>query len=178
MSAGSERARTLLVGLAAVGAAALAATREWASETVENAAGMETTASQTGTDLAAWALPCALAAGAAFLAMLAVGRRMRRVTGALAMLAGLAVALAGAFHLDKGAAPIGLAAAGLVVAAAGAAAMLRSGRWPEPEARYDSNPVDGDVVAEDPAKLWNALDSGQDPSSPKITATAQEKGRS
>ena len=178
MTPASERTRTLIIGLAATGGAALAVTRDWTSETVENAAGIASTATQTGTELAAWAMPCALAAGAAFLAMLAVGRRGRRVTGAVAALAGLAVALAGALHVDKGAAPIGLAAAGLVIAAAGAAAALRSGRWPESEARYDSNPVDGDAIAEDPAKLWNALDSGQDPSSPNITTTAQEKGRS
>ncbi|WP_084546751.1 Trp biosynthesis-associated membrane protein [Glycomyces arizonensis] len=187
MTPASMRARTVLVGLAATGAAALAVTREWASKTVENAMGMTSTASETGGDLVAWALPCALAAGAAFLAMLAVGRRARRVVGALAALAGLAVALGGALHLDKGIAPIGLAAAGLVIAAAGAAATAYAGRWPaasearyeqQPAARYDSKSVDGDAIAEDPVKLWNALDSGQDPSSPNITASAQEKGRS
>lgn len=178
MTPASMRTRTVLAGLAATGGAALAATREWTSQTVENAAGIASTTAEAGTDLAAWALPCALAAGAAFLAMLAVGRRARRVVGALATLAGLAVALAGALHLDKGAAPIGLAAAGLVIVAAGAAATLRSGRWPEPTARYDSKSLDGDAIAEDPAKLWNALDSGRDPSSPNITASAQEKGRS
>ncbi len=174
---GAERGRTLLAGLASAGVAALAATREWASETVENAAGLASTTSETGTDLAAWALPCALAAGAAFLAMLALGPLARRIVGGLATAAGLAAALAGALHLAKGPAPIILAAAGLAIAAAGAMAVLRSGRWPQSSTRYDSKPVDGDAIAEEPAQLWNALDAGQDPSSPTITASAQEKGR-
>lgn len=178
MNGSAERARTVLFGLAATGGAALAATRDWTSETVENAVGIASTASQPGTELAPWGLGCALAAGAAFLAMLVVGRRTRRALGVVAALAGLAVVLAGALYAAEGLAPTGLAAAGLLIALAGAAVVLRSGRWPEPSARYDSNPVDGDAIAEDPAKLWNALDSGQDPSSPNITAAAQEKGRS
>lgn len=178
MNGSAERTRTVLVGLAATGGAALAATRDWTSETVENAVGIASTAAQPGTELAPWGLGCALAAGAAFLAMLAVDRRARRVLGIVAALAGLAVVLAGALHAAEGLAPIGTAAAGAVIALAGVAALVRSGHWPEPSARYDSNPVDGDAIAEDPAKLWNALDSGQDPSSPNITAAAQEKGRS
>ncbi|THV34636.1 Trp biosynthesis-associated membrane protein [Glycomyces buryatensis] len=173
---GSERSRTVLAGLAAVGLAALAVTRDWTSETVENAAGLTSTATEAGTELATWALPCALVGGAAFLAMLATGRRARRVLGAFALLAGLAVALAGILHAAKGIAPIGLAAAGLGLAAAGAAAMLRAGRWPEPSARYETSTTE--AIAEDPAQLWNALDAGKDPSSPNITGAAQEKGRS
>ncbi|GAB3223817.1 hypothetical protein GCM10027447_11930 [Glycomyces halotolerans] len=174
----AERNRTVLVGLAASAAAALAATREWTSETIENAAGIARAASQTGTELAAWSLPCALAAGAAFLAMLAAGRRARRAIGCLAALCGIAAAAAGALHAAEGPAPIGLAAAGLLIAAAGTVAMLRSGRWPDPSTRYDAGAATDDAIAEDPARLWNALDSGQDPSSPNITAAAQEKGRS
>lgn len=174
---GAERGRTVLAGLASAGVAALAATREWASATETNAAGIASTTAETGNDLAAWALPCALAAGAAFLAMLAIGPLARRIVGGLATAAGLAAALAGVLHFAKGPAPITLTVAGLVAAAAGAAAVLRSGRWPRSATRYDSKPVDGDAIAEEPTQLWNALDAGQDPSSPTITASAQEKGR-
>ncbi|MCD0444611.1 Trp biosynthesis-associated membrane protein [Glycomyces sp. A-F 0318] len=170
----AERTRVLLAGFAAAALAALAASREWTAAETGHAAA----AAQTGTDLASWGLPCALAGGAAFLAMLATGNRARRALGAVAALAGLAAALAGALHLDAGAWPWTLAAAGLALAAAGAATCARAGRWPDSASRYDAAPADGPAIAEDPVSLWNALDSGQDPSSPNITASAQEKGRS
>ena len=173
----AERTRVLLAGIVAAGLAALAASREWTSTTATGPAGLTTTTGQTGTDLASWALPCALAGGAAFLAMLATGNRARRVLGVVAALAGLAAALAGALHLGAGAWPITLAATGLVLAAAGAATTVRAGQWPDSGTRYEAEPAGGDI-AEDPKALWNALDSGQDPSSPTITASAQEKGRS
>jgi hypothetical protein len=174
----AERTRVLLAGVLAAGLAALAASRGWTTVTETGHAGLTATAAQSGTDLAPWALPCALAGGAAFLAMLATAGRARRVLGVVAALAGLAAALAGALHLDAGPWPWTLAAAGLVLAAAGAATCARAGRWPDSATRYDTASADGDAIAEDPVSLWNALDSGRDPSSPNITASAQEKGRS
>ncbi|MCC3762000.1 Trp biosynthesis-associated membrane protein [Glycomyces sp. TRM65418] len=186
----AERTRVLLAGAGAAALAALAASRDWTSTTETGHAGITATTAQAGTDLASWALPCALAGGAAFLAMLATGNRARRVLGVVAALAGLAAGLAGALHLDAGAWPVTLAAAGLVLAAAGAATTARAGGWPAAASRYDgasrhdAGPRrDGasggaDAIAEDPVSLWNALDSGRDPSSPNITASAQEKGRS
>jgi hypothetical protein len=174
----AERTRVLLAGVLAAGLAALAASRDWTTVTETGHAGLTATTAQSGTDLASWALPCALAGGAAFLAMLATGARARRVLGVLAALAGLAAALAGALHLTAGAWPWTLAAAGLALAAAGAATCARAGRWPASAARYDGAPAGARAIAEDPVSLWNALDSGQDPSSPTITASAQEKGRS
>jgi hypothetical protein len=174
----AERTRVLLAGIGAAGLAALAASRDWTATTETGHAGITATTAQSGADLASWALPCALAGGAAFLAMLATGNRARRVLGVLAALAGLATALAGALHLDAGAWPIALAAAGLVLAAAGAATTARAGGWPATGDRYGPAPAGEDAIAEDPVSLWNALDSGEDPSSPNITASAQEKGRS
>lgn len=174
----AERTRVLLAGILAAALAALAASRDWTSTTETGHAGITATTAQAGTDLASWALPCALAGGAAFLAMLATGNRARRFLGVLACLAGLAAALAGALHLGAGAWPITLAAAGLALAAAGAATTARAGGWPDSGARYDAAPAEANAIAEDPVSLWNALDSGQDPSSPNITASAQEKGRS
>ncbi|WP_051704364.1 Trp biosynthesis-associated membrane protein [Glycomyces sp. NRRL B-16210] len=174
----AERTRVLLAGVLAAALAALAASREWTSTTTTGHAGITATTGQSGTDLAAWALPCALAGGAAFLAMLATGNRARRILGVVAALAGLAAALAGVLHLGSGAWPVTLAAAGLALAAAGAATTARAGRWPSSADRYDGGPAGGDAIAEDPVSLWNALDSGRDPSSPNITASAQEKGRS
>lgn len=174
----AERTRVLLTGVLAAALAALAASREWTSATETGHAGLAATTAQTGTDLASWGLPCALAGGAAFLAMLATGNRARRLLGAVAALAGLAAALAGALHIGAGAWPATLAATGLVLAAAGAVTCARAGRWPASGSRYDGAPADGSAIAEDPVSLWNALDSGQDPSSPNITASAQEKGRS
>lgn len=174
-AAGSERTRVLLIGIAAAALAALAASRDWTSVTATNAAGISTTTGQSGTDYASWALPSALAGGAAFLAMLATGPRARRVLGALAALTGLAAALAGLLHLDSGAWPWVLAAAGLGLAAAGAWTTARAGSWPS-SAKYGPEPEA--AIAEDPVSLWNALDSGRDPSSPTITASEREKGRS
>ncbi|HEX2143109.1 MAG TPA: Trp biosynthesis-associated membrane protein [Glycomyces sp.] len=174
----AERTRVLLAGVVAAALAALAASRDWTSTTETDHAGITATTAQTGTDLAAWALPCALAGGAAFLAMLATAGRARRVLGVVAALAGLATALAGALHLDAGAWPITLAAAGLALAAAGAATTARAGLWPDSGTRYEAAPEGQGAIAEDPVSLWNALDSGEDPSSPNITASAQEKGRS
>ena len=54
------------------GAAALAATRPWTSEKVENAAGIATAVTWPGTELAPWGMGCALVAGAAFLAVVAI----------------------------------------------------------------------------------------------------------
>jgi hypothetical protein len=174
----AERTRVLLAGVVAAALAALAASRDWTSTSETGHAGITATTAQAGTDLASWALPCALAGGAAFLAMLATGNRARRVLGVVACLAGLAAALAGLLHLDAGAWPITLAAAGLVLAAAGAATTVRAGGWPHSGDRYGAAPAGEAAIAEDPVSLWNALDSGRDPSSPNITASAQEKGRS
>ncbi|MEU6250060.1 Trp biosynthesis-associated membrane protein [Glycomyces sp. NPDC047010] len=169
----AERTRTMLAGVLAAGLAALAASRGWTSTAETGHAGITATTVQSGTDLASWALPCALAGGAAFLAMLATGNRARRVLGAVAALAGLAAALGGLLHLTSGAWPIALAAAALVLAAAGAWTTARAGGWPATD-RYETS---GDqAIAEDPVSLWNALDSGRDPSSPNITASAPEKG--
>lgn len=178
MNPGNDRPRVLTAGIVATGAAAICAVVEWSSETEENTAGLATTVSRAGTEVAPWLLPCALAAGAAFLALLVAGRRTRRLISAVAALAGIAVLLTGALNAAAGPGPIGAAVAGLVMAAAGASATVNSGRWPEPSARYDSKRVDDGAIAEDPVELWNALDSGRDPSSPNITASAQEKGRS
>jgi hypothetical protein len=186
----AERTRVLLAGVVASGLAAISASRDWTTTTETGHAGITATTAQSGTDLASWALPCALAGGAAFLAMLATGNRARRVLGVVAALAGLATALAGILHAGAGAWPITLAAAGLALAAAGAATTVRAGGWPDSASRYDSASPHGAgdrpgpaatgqaAIAEDPVSLWNALDSGRDPSSPNITASAQEKGRS
>lgn len=174
----AERTRVLLAGIVGAGTAALAASRDWTATTDTGHAGITATTAQAGTDLASWALPCALAGGAAFLAMLATGNRARRFLGVVAALAGLATALAGALHLDAGPWPITMGAAALVLAFAGAATTARAGAWPDSGARYDATPDGQAAIAEDPVSLWNALDSGQDPSSPNITASAQEKGRS
>jgi len=174
----AERTRVLLAGVLAAALAALAASRDWTSTTDTGHAGITATTAQAGTDLASWALPCALAGGAAFLAMLATGNRARRVLGVVAALAGLATALAGALHLDAGPWPVAMGAAALALAAAGAAVTARAGGWPDASARYEAAPDGNGAIAEDPVSLWNALDSGEDPSSPNITASAQEKGRS
>ncbi|SDK63650.1 Tryptophan-associated transmembrane protein (Trp_oprn_chp) [Glycomyces sambucus] len=171
----AERTRVLLAGVLAAALGALAASRGWTSTAETGHAGLTATTVQSGTDLASWALPCALAGGAAFLAMLATGNRARRVLGAVAALAGLAAALGGVLHLTAGAWPIVLAAAGLILAGAGAWTTARAGAWPATD-RYEASPAGGAAIAEDPVSLWNALDSGQDPSSPTITASAQEKG--
>ena len=137
----AERTRVLLAGIVGAGTAALAASRDWTATTDTGHAGITATTAQAGTDLASWALPCALAGGAAFLAMLATGNRARRFLGVVAALAGLATALAGALHLDAGPLPITMGAAALVLAFAGAATTARAGAWPDSGARYDAAPT-------------------------------------
>jgi hypothetical protein len=171
----AERTRVLLAGTVTAAVAAFAASRGWSSTAETGHAGLTATTVQSGTDLASWALPCALAGGAAFLAMLATGNRGRRVLGVVAALAGLAAAAGGLLHLTSGAWPITLAAAALALAGAGAWTTARAGGWPATD-RYEASPSGAAAIAEDPVSLWNALDSGQDPSSPTITASAQEKG--
>ncbi|PRY62288.1 Trp biosynthesis-associated membrane protein [Glycomyces artemisiae] len=173
----AERTRVILAGILAAALGALAASRGWTSTADTGHAGITATTVQSGTDLASWALPCALAGGAAFLAMLATGNRARRVLGAVAALAGLAAALGGILHLTSGAWPITLAAAALVLAAAGAWTTARAGGWPATDRYETAGDGSGDqAIAEDPVSLWNALDSGRDPSSPNITASAPQKG--
>ncbi|NUQ89382.1 MAG: hypothetical protein HOQ43_13080, partial [Glycomyces artemisiae] len=89
----------------------------------------------------------------------------------------LAAALGGILHLTSGAWPITLAAAALVLAVAGAWTTARAGGWPATDRYETSGDGSGDqAIAEDPVSLWNALDSGRDPSSPNITASAPQKG--
>jgi hypothetical protein len=178
MTPAADRAATVFGGLAAAGLAVLAATRAWSAETSVNAIGVESTSPITGTATAPWTVPAALVCGAAFLAVLAAGPALRRVLAVLAGLGALGAAAGGAANLDLGPWPILLAAAGALAAAAAVRMLLRSGGWPGPSARYDTDAADGGAIAEDPAKLWNALDNGVDPSSLTITSTAAEKGRS
>lgn len=159
----TRRELAVAVVLCAAGAVAvlLAARQTWAVALVQRPPPLpELRDAQTGGDLRPW-LPAlgwvALAGGGALLAVRGVARR---VLGGLLVLAGAAVG-AGALSVGGGW-PLLAAAGGLAVAAAGAVTIIRGGRWPSMGARYE-RPARARRQPGDPARLWQALDRGEDP---------------
>jgi uncharacterized membrane protein (TIGR02234 family) len=150
----------------------------------------------TGRDLEPLVAALGLVGLAGVVGLLATRRWGRLATGAVLAAAGLAVAVSSVRRvaaprtgevrdllLDSGRAagvpvdavvtatavpawPLVAALGGLLLAASGVAVVLRGRRWPTMSARYDKPPA-----APTDAALWDALDSGHDP-----TATAERPG--
>lgn len=127
----------------------------------------------TGADLVPW-LPAvalvALAAGVAVLATRGVGRLL---VGVVALGCGLAIMAGAGYGMTvapaggwiDGTWPLAGLAGGLMVAVA-AMLVVRNGRaWPSMGARYErGHPGDPTMVTDhDPARMWDALDEGADP---------------
>lgn len=176
--------------LAGAGLALYAATRTWTVDvTVRPPPLPQLRAARTGAALLPWLPPVALVSLAAAGALLAIRGVPRRLLGALAVLAGAALASGAGYGLlaagQRSAAmltwPVLCALGGLAVALAGALATARGHRWPALGTRYErpasgrgergagdraegDRPAaarDGGPVAS--TQAWDALDRGEDP---------------
>ena len=187
-----ELSVALAVGAAGAGMVLLAAQQPWARASFAPPPPPLPTSSITVTGHAL--LPAANALGLAALACLAavIATRgvVRRVVGILLALLGLLIAVpatmsvrpahvaaaaaarslatAGAPRLTMGLFPWWAAAAvgGLLIVAAGMLAAWRGTRWPGMSAKYD-RPGGPPQATGDPAVVWDALDSGADPTVPR-----------
>ncbi len=193
MTARPLYAPVVLALLAIGGLAFLAATRTWASATVEADGLLPDEVVVTGRDVAPSAAALALVVVASALAVLAASVRVRRVVGvlvvvvsAVAVVVVLAADVTGsafAQAVEESTAFTGtndpdvvvesawrLVTAGAFVLAAllGAVVAALAGRWPTMGRRYDAPAAHGradEPAVEDAsaADIWKALDEGRDP---------------
>lgn len=135
----------------------------------------------SGADLVPWLPALALVALAAGAALIATRRRARRLIAGIAASCGLAI-IAGAGYgllvapaagrtvVTAGLWPLMCLVGGLVAAAAGLLGIRHGRAWPSLGARYERGqpPASGSAPrpADDPARLWDALDAGTDPTQP------------
>jgi uncharacterized membrane protein (TIGR02234 family) len=175
----------VLVGLAAAGLGAVAATRTWATSQ-GSSAGVPVDASVTGADSQPLAAALALVALAAWGVVLVLRGSMRRVVAVLGLVAAAAllasVVLAfSAVQDDAVAAAMAQGATGdtfatsltawywltgvgaLLAILAFAGAVARAPRWPAMGSRYDA--PGGRREAATDEDMWRALDEGHDPTS-------------
>ncbi|MFC4335562.1 Trp biosynthesis-associated membrane protein [Salininema proteolyticum] len=170
MSPGRAKGISVLAGLAFNGAAALIAGQDWTSEMVTDDFGLAEKTASTGTDYAPWIMPAALVAGAAFLVLLTLkGTASRRAAALLAAAMSAAAGAGAALHLDAGLWSALTLACAVIAVAAAVLAWTSAPSWPAGGSRYDRSEAAG---AGEPSALWDALDSGQDPTSPNIAAKA------
>ncbi|PRX98523.1 Trp biosynthesis-associated membrane protein [Allonocardiopsis opalescens] len=193
MSPGRELAAAAALTAAGAGGMLAALAQVWARVSLDLPAPLEDAVVELeGSRLAGTAQALAWAGLAAVAALLATRGRWRRLVGgaAAALGAGAAAAVLAAAgegpmlaaaledhptgRLDAvAAAPLWpwLAFAGaLLLVAAGLATLLRGGAWPAMGSRYDhpgasgrTGPAGAAEAADDPARLWDALDHGVDP---------------
>ncbi|GAA2781609.1 hypothetical protein GCM10010470_14410 [Saccharopolyspora taberi] len=146
----------------------------------------EQTSGVTGAVLRPELVPVALATLAAIAAVLATGGWLRRVLGALVVVAGgllgwrvVAWQIEGWFaysapSLPQGSVPVSgittnpagpllMSAGAVLLLVAGAVVLLRAGRLPAMGARYSAPGDTRRKVVDPDKKLWEALDSGEDP---------------
>jgi uncharacterized membrane protein (TIGR02234 family) len=176
-------APTVLVGLGAAALTAVASAQEWL-RTTGDAAGVQVSATVSGTETAPLALALALVALAAWGVLLVLRGRARRVVaviGALAAAGVLVTLVAGRYEMqDDGLAAVEAkgttghvfvgtltawywttGAAALLTLVALVVAVVRSPRWPAMGSRYDAPGARRETDTED--DLWRALDRGDDP---------------
>ena len=175
---------TVLVGLAASALTSVAAARDWARASGDNA-GVSVDAAARGTDAAPLALALALVALASWGVLLVLRGRTRRVVavvGALAA-AGVVAAVVSAFGSAQDVAVEAVqgagatsdtfvtsltawywttGVAGVLSLAALVVAVVRAPRWPAMGSRYDAPAArrEAPTTEED---LWKAIDQGHDP---------------
>ena len=176
-------ATTLGCWLLAAVVALVAAGRVWGHAAVRSAAGARVQAQVTGHDVAAALAPCAGALLALAVFVLASRGWLRRLTGVLgaALGAGIVVAAlagrsdvgsaladkafgvqSGSLHSPASAWPWLAAVAGGVAVGCGLLTAAVGPRWSGLGRRYDA-PGAQQVLAEDDASRWAALDRGEDP---------------
>lgn len=163
--------------------ALIAAGRVWGQVSVRSAAGSRVQAHVTGHDVAGSLAPCAAALLALALFVLAARGWVRRLTGVLGALLGVAIvvaALAGRSDVGKALAgkAFGVQASalhppmtiwpwvavigGLVAAGCGLLTAVIGPRWVGLGRRYDA-PGAQQAGSDDDASRWAALDRGEDP---------------
>ncbi|GHF09022.1 Trp biosynthesis-associated membrane protein [Pseudolysinimonas yzui] len=122
------------------------------------------TAIAAGSNAAFGAL--ALAAAAAVLAMLLAGPAFRAILAVLIALLGACVVAVAVFLPELDALTVVAIVGGAlqVLVAAWVATTIRS--WPATGARYSRSRVEGERASDDPARSWDALSAGDDPTDP------------
>ncbi|MGH3730512.1 MAG: Trp biosynthesis-associated membrane protein, partial [Micromonosporaceae bacterium] len=166
--------------LAGAGLAFLAGNQDWALRVTRRQPPLSPLReSFSGADLAAW-LPgvalVALAAAVAFFATRAWGRTLVGVTAigsgtaiVAGAIAGLVLAGAeGRTVLGAGLWPVACGLGGLLVLGAGVLTVRRGRSWPAMGARYQRPEAEParQPSGDDSSQLWDAIDSGSDPTDP------------
>ncbi|GAA4892860.1 tryptophan-associated transmembrane protein [Stackebrandtia albiflava] len=164
-------ASAVVSGMAAAGVGWYAATRTWREVVRDRPFPLpDEVVAQTGGAIAPWAVPAALVALAAAVALVATGGVARRVVTVVWAAAGLASAAAGVVGVVEapGVWPAVVAGAGVAVVVVAGWAWRRHRDWPGMSARYDApgRRDAGPADPADPAALWDALDRGGDPTRP------------
>jgi tryptophan-associated transmembrane protein len=121
---------------------------------------------RSGDDLVPWVPALALISLAGAGALVATRRLGRRLVGVLLVLAGLGVAAGSGYGLVDAESvgwPIAALVGGLLIAAAGAVAVRFGQTWPVMGSRYERPAPAAVRPDDDPAKVWDALDRGDDP---------------
>lgn len=167
---------TLAVVLCAAGAALAlyASSKNWSVEVMRRPAPLPAVRTvRSGADFVPWVPALALVSLAGAGALVATRRAGRTVIGGLLVLLGLGVAVGAAVGLSAATGEVGSTGpgwpvvtliGGLVVTAVGTLALRRGRRWPTMGSRYERAATRTTVGAEDdPARVWDALDSGDDP---------------
>jgi hypothetical protein len=158
-------------GLAGAGLALFAVTRVWAIDIEQRPGLSDLRTVQTGAETQPWLIGLAVVGLAGTGALLATRGVVRRVLGALLVLAGAGVA-AGAIlarsGIDPGSAspvwPVACVAGGATLAVAGVLAARHGHLWSAMSARYERRPAaPASSDAASGRDLWDALDRGEDP---------------
>jgi uncharacterized membrane protein (TIGR02234 family) len=176
----STRGQLVLAVVLCTAGAALAlyaASKSWAVDVTHRPAPLPPVrTARTGADFVPVVPALALISLAGAGALVATRRAGRLLVGVLLVLAGLGVAAGAGYGLSVAARDPGATSpawavlalvGGLLVAGVGVLAVRRGRAWPTMGARYErpagaARPVGAD---DDPAKVWDALDAGDDPTS-------------
>lgn len=176
----------VLLLLASAGALWGASAMGWSSQRYRSPLSGERVVELSGADVRPELVPFALAALAAIAAVLATGRWLRRLIGALIAVAGGLLVWrsttgwgAGWFLPKRGSLPSGghpvgelatnpagpvlMALGGLVLVGAGLLVVLRARRMPAMGAKYSAPGAQKPRVQDPDRRLWDALDAGADP---------------
>ncbi len=156
------------------GLALYASSKNWAVELTQRPAPLPPVrTARSGGDFVPWVPALALISLAGAGALVATRRKGRLLVGVLLALAGGGVVAGAAYGLAEASGATGstgpgwpLAAlfAGLVIVAVGILTLRRGRGWPTMGARYERTTSTAPVSAQDDsAKVWDALDRGDDP---------------
>jgi uncharacterized membrane protein (TIGR02234 family) len=164
--------------LGGAGLALIAARQQWAAQVTRREQPLPPVRETfTGADLVPWLPAIALVALAAGVAVLATRGMGRLLVGVVTLGCGLAIVTGAGYGMTvaqaggrtvmaAGSWPLVGLAGGLMVVVA-ASLVVRHGRgWPSMGARHERGHHPGDparVAGHDPARMWDALDEGADP---------------